>query len=104
MSGNLKLGPKMKKLHVQSGHRQRTPPGPGHGPCVSLGFCRSGSLFLLVWLFFLLAFEDSPGQRPFVFSCFLMSFCWFSGSVFVSAVSLDSALTVKSSEVHFAVC
>ncbi len=23
---------------LQSGHRQRTPPSPGQGPCVSLGF------------------------------------------------------------------
>ena len=61
--------------HVQPGHRQRTPPGPGQGPCVSLGF---------LWF----------ALFSFVVRRFSFVSAWISESVFLLAVSLDSAVTV----------
>ena len=59
---------------LQSGRRQRSPPSPSQGPCVSLGFF----LFSFVW------------------ACFSFVFTWISESVFLLSVSLGSGVTVHS--------
>lgn len=47
-----------KRILIQWSHWQRTPPGSGQGPCVSLGF-----LYFRVFLIDFLAFSSYDGKR-----------------------------------------